>query len=146
MTNIYGDPLKWAVHDTFMATLISFLNVTKYPASLQFLLVTLGPALVLLGLFERFTSQKLITIGRVPFFFYVIHFYLIHAIAVLTGLWQGFSVRDIAVHFVYYPANFGLNLGGVYIVWVIVVLAMYPLCAWFSGIKARRRDWWLQYL
>ncbi len=149
LTNLYGDPVKWAVHQNMAETLISFLNVTKYPASLQFLLMTLGPALMLLGLCERFTgriAQKLVTIGRVPFFFYVVHFYLIHTIAVSIGLWQGFSLRDMAVHFVYYPANFGLSLAGVYLVWVIVVLCMYPLCAWFAGIKTRRRDWWLQYL
>lgn len=149
LTNLYGDPVKWVAYQTMAETLISFLNVTKYPASLQFLLMTLGPALMLLGLFERFTgriAQKLVTIGRVPFFFYVVHIYLIHTIAVFIGLWQGFSVCDIAVFFVYYPANFGLSLAGVYLVWVIVVLAMFPACAWFAGIKARRRDWWLQYL
>jgi len=146
LTNLYGDPLKWALQESVLATLISFLNVTKYPPSLQFLLLTLGGALVLLGLFERFTSSKLITIGRVPFFFYTVHFYLIHTIAVFIGLWQGFSVRDIAVFFIYYPAGFGLSLGGAYIVWVIVILAVYPLCVWFAGVKARRNDWWLKYL
>ena len=149
LTNLYGNTAKWVAYQTMAETLISFLNVTKYPASLQFLLMTLGPALMLLGLFERFTgriAQKLVTIGRVPFFFYVVHIYLIHTIAVFIGLGQGFSVRDMTVFFVYYPASFGLSLVGVYLVWVIVVLAMYPACAWFAGIKARRRNWWLQYL
>ena len=111
--------------------------------------MTLGPALMLLGYFERITgriAQKLVTIGQVSFFFYVVHFYLIHSIAVSIGLWQGFSVHEMAVFFVYFPANFGLSLVGVYVVWVIVVLAMYPACAWFADIKARRRDWWLSYL
>ena len=111
--------------------------------------MTLGPALILLGWFERFTGRiagRLVTIGRVSFFYYVVHLYLIHAIAVSIGLWQGFSVGDMAVPFLDNPANFGLSLGGVYLVWVVAILAMYPVCAWFAGIKARRRDWWLQYL
>ena len=149
LTNLYGDPVKWAVHQSMAGTLISFLNVTKYPASLQFLLMTLGPALMLLGLFELLTGRVagiLVTIGRVSFFYYVVHLYVIHAIAVSIGLWQGFGIRDMAVLFLDYPANFGLSLGGAYLVWVIVVLAVYPVCAWFAGMKARRRDWWLQYL
>ena len=149
LTNLYGDPVRWTVHQTFMSTLISFLNVTKYPASLQFLLMTVGPALMLLGLFERCAgriAQKLVTIGRVSFFFYVVHFYLIHAIAVSIGVYQGFSLRDMAVYFVYYPADFGLSLTGVYLVWVIVIVAMYPASVWFARIKATRRDWWLRYL
>lgn len=149
IANLYGEPVGWCPHQNMTATLISFFNVTKYPPSLQFLLMTLGPALMLLGGFERFTGRVagiLVTIGRVPFFFYVVHLYLIHAVAVSIGLWQGFSVHDMAVIFLDYPADFGISLGEVYVVWIITVLAMYPACAWFSGIKARRREWWLQYL
>lgn len=149
LTNLYGDPVKWVVHKNGVDTLISFLSVTKYPVSLQFLLMTLGPALMLLGYFERVSggvAQKLVTIGHVSFFFYVVHFYVIHSIAVLIGLWQGLGVRDMAVFFVYYPAQFGLSLAGVYVVWGVVILAMYPACVWFAGVKARRRDWWLSYL
>ena len=149
LTNLYGDPVKWVVHQNRVDTLISFLSVTKYPVSLQFLLMTLGPALMLLGYFERVSgglAQKLVTIGHVSFFFYVVHFYLIHSSAVLIGLWQGLGVRDMAVFFLYYPARFGLSLAGVYVVWGMVILALYPACVWFAGVKARRRDWWLSYL
>jgi uncharacterized membrane protein len=149
LTNLYGDPVKWVVHPNGVDTLISFLSVTKYPVSLQFLLMTLGPALMMLGYFERVSgglAQKLVTIGHVSFFFYVVHFYVIHSIAVLIGLWQGLGVRDMAVFFLYYPAQFGLPLAGVYIVWGVVILVMYPPCVWFAGVKARRRDWWLSYL
>jgi len=149
LTNLYGDPVKWVVHPNGVDTLISFLSVTKYPVSLQFLLMTLGPALMLLGYFERVSggvAQKLVTIGHVSFFFYVVHFYVIHSIAVLIGLWQGLGVRDMAVFFLYYPAQFGLSLAGVYVVWGAVILVMYPACVWFAGVKARRRDWWLSYL
>jgi uncharacterized membrane protein len=149
LTNLYGDPIKWVVHQNIVDTIISFLSVTKYPVSLQFLLMTLGPALMLLGYFERVSgglAQKLVTIGHVSFFFYVVHFYLIHSSAVLIGLWQGMGVRDMAVFFLDYPAKFGLSLAGVYVVWGMVILAMYPACVWFAGVKARRRDWWLSYL
>jgi uncharacterized membrane protein len=149
LTNLYGDPVKWVVHQNMVDTLISFLSVTKYPVSLQFLLMTLGPALMLLGYFERVSgglAQKLVTIGHVSFFFYVVHLYLIHSSAVLIGLWQGLGVHDMAVFFLYYPANFGLSLAGVYVVWGMVILAIYPACVWFAGVKARRRDWWLSYL
>ena len=149
LTNLYGDPVKWNVSQNMVETLISFLNVTKYPVSLQFLLMTLGPALMLLGYFERVSgglAQKLVTIGHVSFFFYVVHFYLIHSSAVLIGLWQGLGVRDMAVFFLDYPAKFGLSLAGVYVVWGMVILAIYPACVWFAGVKARRRDWWLSYL
>jgi len=149
LTNLYGDPVKWVVHQNMVDTLISFLSVTKYPVSLQFLLMTLGPALMLLGYFERVSgglAQKLVTIGHVSFFFYVVHFYLIHSSAVLIGLWQGLGVRDMAVFFLDYPAKFGLSLAGVYVVWGMVILDIYPACVWFAGVKARRRDWWLSYL
>ena len=149
LTNLYGDPTVWAVQQTATATIISFLNVTKYPVSLQFLLMTLGPPLMLLGWFERFTGRAatiLVTIGRVSFFYYVLHLYLIHVISVSIGLFQGFTLHEMAVSFLEVPPKFGLSLGGVYIVWVVTVMAMYPACAWFAGVKARRRDWWLSYL
>lgn len=149
LTHLYGDPAGWAPHPNMIATIIDFLNTTKYPPSLQFLLMTLGPTLMLLGWLEGFTGRvagMLATIGRVPFFYYVAHLYVIHATAVCIGLWQGFSVRDVAVFFLDYPASFGVSLGGVYLVWVVTILAIYPACAWFDGVKARRRDWWLKYL
>lgn len=149
LANLYGDPVRWNMHPNMTATIISFLNTTKYPPSLQFLLMTLGPALMLLGWFERFTDRPagiLVKIGGASFFYYVVHLYLIHAIAVSIGVWQGFSVHDMTVLFLYHPASFGVSLGGIYLVWAATVLTMYPPCAWFAGIKARRRDWWLKYL
>ncbi len=147
--NLYGEPVNWTPQQNLAATLISFFNVTKYPASLQFLLMTLGPSLMLLGWFERFTgplSGILVTIGKVSFFYYILHLYVIHVIAIGIGLWQGFRARDLAVLFLDYPAKFGLSLGGVYLVWVVTVLVMYPASGWYAGIKARHRYWWLQYL
>lgn len=149
LTNFYGDPSVWTAGQNASSTLIAFLNVTKYPASLQFLLMTLGPALMLLGWFEGLTGRIatiLVTIGRVSMFYYILHLYLIHFIAVSIGLWQGFTLRDMAVSFLENPPNFGISLGGIYVVWVVTVLTMYPACVWFAGVKARRRDWWLRYL
>jgi uncharacterized membrane protein len=147
--NLTGEPVGWAAQANPIATLIAFLNTTKYPPSLQYLLMTLGPALLLLGGFERLSGRVagwLVTIGRVPFFYYVVHLYVIHAIAVGVGLAQGFRVRDVAVLFLELPAGFGIPLGAVYVLWALVVAGLYPACAWFAGVKARRREWWIRYL
>ena len=147
--NFYGEPNPWYVHGTLEATLVDFLHTTKYPPSLQFLLMTLGPAFMLLGVFEGLKgnwAQALVVVGRVPFFFYVVHMYVIHCVALGVGLLQGFRIQDIAVMFLFYPPDFGVSLGSVYLFWIAIVLALYPACRWFSGVKARRRDWWLSYL
>ncbi len=146
---LYGEPGDWSVNEAIGATLVDFLHTTKYPPSLQFLLMTLGPALLLLGLFEKGRgplSDALIVIGRVPFLFYVLHLYVIHLVAIAVGKFQGFSVSDIAVAFVRYPTDFGIGLGPIYLLWVIISLSLYPVCKWFAELKARRRDWWLSYL
>jgi uncharacterized membrane protein len=147
--NLYGDPNPWQMQGSLQATLIDFLNTSKYPPSLLFLLMTLGPALTLLGVLERSRGpliDALVTMGRVPFFFYIAHLYLIHTVAIGIGLAQGFAISDVAVHFVYNPKTFGVGLFTVYILWVLIILALYPACRWFAGIKSRRRDWWLSYL
>ena len=147
--NLYGEPNPWSVHDTLEATLVDFFHTTKYPPSLQFLLMTLGPAFMLLGVFEGAKghwAHALVIVGRVPFFFYVVHLYVIHSVALGVGLWQGFQIQDIAIMFLFYPPGFGVSLGPVYLFWIAIVLALYPACQWFAGVKARRRDWWLSYL
>lgn len=147
--NFYGEPDPWQSHGTLEATLVDFFNTTKYPPSLQFLLMTLGPTFMLLGLFERIKgrlSEALVVIGRVPFFFYVAHLYLIHFIALGLGLIQGFTIPQIAVIYIFYPPDFGVSLGTVYLAWIAVILVLYPACRWFAGVKARNRSWWLSYL
>jgi uncharacterized membrane protein len=149
LTGLYGEPDPWRAQGGLEATLVDFLDTTKYPPSLQFLLMTLGPACVLLGVLERArgaAAAALVTIGRVPFFFYVVHLYAIHLVALAIGLAQGFPVPEIAVIFLAYPPGFGVELGAVYAFWLAIVLAVYPACRWFAGVKARRREWWLQYL
>jgi uncharacterized membrane protein len=146
----YGEPNPWQLQPAGMtATIIDFLNTTKYPPSLLFLLMTLGPASILCGIADRFTGpikETLITYGRVPFAFYVAHIFLIHLFSVLLGVVQGFSVKQMMNVFLFYPKGYGVGLAGVYVVWALVVTLLYPLCRWVSDLKARRKDWWLSYV
>jgi uncharacterized membrane protein len=148
--DIYGDPNPWQRQPGGMtATVIDFLNTTKYPPSLAFLLMTLGPAAILCALADRITGaikDALVMFGRVPFAFYVAHFFLIHTLSVLLGVIQGFDVRQLMTIFFYYPKGYGVGLPGVYTVWILVVALLYPFCRWVASVKARRRDWWLSYV
>jgi uncharacterized membrane protein len=152
--NVYGDPEPWREQSDFLWTLLSFLNCTKYPPSLLFLLMTLGPALVALALFDRPLgplARPVVTFGRVPLFFYLLHIPLIHGAAVLldylrfgwsplasAGPWE---VRPAEI-----PESYGLSLSMVYLVWIGVIVVLYPPCRWFAEVKRRRRDAWLSYL
>jgi len=147
--NGYGDPAPWSVQDGAGRTALSFLNTTKYPPSLLFLLMTLGPAIAALPLLERLTgpAARAVTVfGRVPLFFYVLHLYLIHALALAMGTLAGFDPRSFLHVWLLNPEGWGYGLPVVYLVWVSVVLALYPACRWFAGVKARRREVWLSYL
>ncbi len=148
--DVYGDPNAWQVQGSgAMATVIDFLNTTKYPPSLLYLLMTLGPSAILCALADRVPGglrRVLVTFGRVPFAFYVAHLYLIHLLSVAVGLAQGFDAGQFFTLFVFFPQGYGLPLPGVYAMWVVVVVLLYPLCHWVAGVKARRRDWWLTYL
>jgi uncharacterized membrane protein len=147
--NEYGDPHPWSPQPTALATVLSFLNTSKYPPSLSYLLMTLGPAIAALGCLERVdgpVSRAFAAFGRVPFFFYVVHIYVIHALSVGTGWLQGFSFAAMLDGFFSLPAGFGVPLGGVYAIWVAVVVSLYPLCRWFAEVKARSRSAWLSYL
>jgi uncharacterized membrane protein len=147
--NVYGDPAPWAAQETAGRTVLSFLNTTKYPPSLLFLLMTLGPAIALLPLFERLTgpvARAVTVFGRVSLFFYVIHLYLIHALALTVGVIAGFDARSFLHVWLRNPEGWGYGLPVVYLVWAGVVVALYPACRWFAGVKARRREAWLSYL
>jgi uncharacterized membrane protein len=142
-TNLYGDPVPWAKQETWAATVLSFLNCEKYPPSLLFLMMTLGPALLLLGSFEKIRGPivgPLTTFGRVPFFYYVAHLYLIHGLAVLFHLGQSLLSDSVAVHIS------TLGLGGVYLVWLCVLVLLFPLCRWFAALKQHRTEWWWSYI
>ncbi len=153
--NVYGDPQPWSREFPGM-TALSFLRCTKYPASLDFLLMTMGPAFLLLAWFDRIKFSRtnpLIVFGRVPFFYFVVHFYLIHLLTFPVALWHygraAFLLRplpSVGGSADVYPANYGYGLWTVYAVWVSVVVIMYPVCRWFAELKRRRREWWLGYL
>ena len=152
--NEYGDPQRWSGAIPGMVVL-SFLKVTKYPPSLDFLLMTLGPAILLLWWLDRVwlaDSNPLIVFGRVPLFYFIVHLFLIHGLAVLLAFISyghaGFmlSLLPSMGGPMVYPPDYGYGLGGVYAIWLLVVSAMYPLSRWFAGVKRRRRDWWLSYL
>ena len=149
LAGLYGDPNPWRAQATALATIIDFLNVTKYPPSLLFLLMTLGPAAMLCATAERVVDavkRPLIVFGRVPFAFYVAHLYLIHALAVAFGASLGYDARQFLTFSFFFPQGYGVGLAGVYVVWLLVIVALYPLCRWVAAVKARRREWWLSYL
>lgn len=153
--NIYGDPSPWTHQGTPLFTVLSFLNTIKYPPSLLFLLMTLGPAVVFLWAVDRGTPRMLrpaLVIGKVPLFYYLLHFPLIHLLAVATcyvrygsAHWM-FESPDLAHYPFTAPPGWGYSLPVVYLAWVAVVVAMYPLCRWFAALKQRRSDVWLSYL
>jgi uncharacterized membrane protein len=156
--NIYGDPAPWVSQDSPALTVLSFLNTTKYPPSLSFLLMTLGPALLALALLDRpglGRSSPLVVLGRVPLFYFVLHFYAAHAAAVILALFRyGIGARSFMFQPLpsmggpaeQFPTGFGYDLWVVYLVWVLIVVGLYPVCRWFAEIKAKRHDWWLSYL
>jgi len=153
--NIYGDPAPWTRQKTGAFTVLSFLNTTKYPPSLLFLLMTLGPALVFLWSVDRQTPRILrpaLVIGKVPLFYYLLHFSLIHLLAVAmcylrngSAHWM-FESPGLANYPFTAPPGWGYSLPVVYLIWAFVVVAMYPLCRWFAALKQRRSDAWLSYL
>jgi uncharacterized membrane protein len=153
--NIYGDPSRWMAQKDTVFTVLSFLNTTKYPPSLLFLLMTLGPAMIFLSLVDRGTPRVLrpaLVIGKVPLFYYVLHFALIHLLAVVvcylrygSAHWM-FESPDLGHYPFSAPPGWGFSLPVVYLTWAFVVVAMYPLCRWFAGVKQRRSDAWLSYL
>jgi uncharacterized membrane protein len=149
--NEYGNPVPWSAQASPALTVASFLNVRKYPPSLDFLLMTLGPALVALAVAETARGRWLgwLTVyGRVPLFFYVVHIFLAHAAAVMLAFAQNGEWRRIQV--VNDPASipswYGLSLPGVYLVWAALVALMFVPCRRFAELKRTRQDWWLRYL
>ena len=153
--NGYGDPQPWAAHDRGpVFTVLAFLNTAKYPPSLLFLLMTLGPALVALALFERGrrgrVGQALVTLGRVPLFFYLLQWYVPHTLAILAGLAAGQAVgwqfQNFADRFASPPTNVGFGLHVVYVAWIVTLVILYPVCRWYAGVKRTHPRGWMRYL
>lgn len=148
-TGVYGEPNPWQVHNDATGTLIDFLNVTKYPLSLLFTMMTLGTAAIVCAFTDRVPApikRPLVVFGRAPFAFYVAHLYLIHTLAIALGVIQGFDAGAFLTYSFFFPKGYGVGLAGTYAVWLLVVVMLYPLCAWVAAVKDRRRDWWLSYL
>lgn len=149
-SHIYGDANPWVVSDGgFADTFFDFMNVSKYPPSLLFTLVTLGPMAIVCGYADRMSGwlkDTLVMFGRVPFAFYVLHLYLIHALCIVLGMYQGFEASQFVKIYFFFPDGYGVSLLGVYAVWVLVIAMLYPLCKWVAEVKTRRKDWWLSYL
>jgi uncharacterized membrane protein len=164
--NIYGNGVSgfparyshsagpWSFQSSLSLTVISFFNTLKYPPSLDYLLMTLGPALILLALLDRVRAERglsrtLLVFGRVPLFYYVLHLYLIHILAILAALafhqpiWHGTVIADFAQR----PAGYGHGLPFIYAIWLLAVAILYLPSRWFMELRSRHRDWtWLSYL
>ena len=144
----------WSIQPTISLSVISFFNTLKYPPSLQYLLMTLGPALILLGLLDGARAQSglgriLLVYGRVPLLYYVLHLYLLHLMAMVVSLafhqpvWHGTVIADFAQR----PAGYGHGLAFIYAMWILAVAILYLPCLWFMNFRSRHRDWpWLSYL
>ena len=150
--NIYGDPAPWETQRNFVHTVLSFFNVSKYPPSLMYLCMTIGTSITILSLIENIQNKFtniLVVYGNVPFFYYVLHFYLIRILTVIVFFASGFTTRQIAEPnnpFFFQPKGFGYNLAGVYLVWLFVIAVLYFPCRWFSKYKKTHQQWWLSYL
>jgi len=150
--NVYGDPTPWSVQKSTALTVISFLNVTKYPCSLLYLSMTLGCSLILLSITEHVKSsftRMLIVFGNVPFFYYLCHWYLIQTVHISAFFALGYKISQIVtpkVPFLFSPPGFGFNLAGVYLIWLLVIFILYFPCRWYSQYKKTHRQWWLSYL
>jgi uncharacterized membrane protein len=148
--NLYGDPRAW---DRAQG-LLGFLNTSKYPASLSFLLMTLGPTIALIPLLERargVVARWVTVFGRVPFFYYMLHIPLIHALALVVsqmrlGEVSGWLFTNHPMGNPPPPDGYTWSLGLLYLVFVVAIALLYVPCRWFANLKARRSDWWLRYL
>ena len=153
--NIYGDPVQWAPQNSFGLSVVSYLNATKYPPSLLFLLMALGPSLLILRALDRGVPvwlQPALVFGRVPLFYFVLHLSLIHLLAVVVCYAQNgsahwmFESPNLGAYPFTPPPGWGLSLPVIYAIWVLVVAMLYPVCRWFAALKQRRNEVWLSYL
>jgi len=149
--NKYGDPSPWVQQPTGIATFLSFINTSKYPPSLIFSCMTLGPVMILLALAEKMQGRFAAfatTYGKVPFFYFIAHFYLIRIATIVVFFASGHTWAqrvDPNIPFLFRPQHFGYSIWVVYIIWLSVVLALYFPCKWFNRLKATKNYWWLSY-
>lgn len=150
--NGYGDPAPWSVQSSAVMTVLSFINVSKYPPSLMYVLVTLGVSMLLFLALDRLAGplrKVLLAFGRTSLFTYVIHIYVAHSVALLIAVLGGLSASyyfDFLSRFGGGSDGQGYDIPIVYATWFAVLLILYPLSSWFERVKRERRDWWLSYL
>jgi uncharacterized membrane protein len=153
--NVYGDPSHWSQQSSAWYSVLSFIKVTKYPPSLLYILMTLGPAILFLAVTENVSNRvsKIISIyGRVPMFYYILHIFLVHLFTLLAAGWFtnfGFKVWILKqpLWFASSLKGYGFSLGIVYLVWISIVAGLYPLCKWYDNYKTNHKEkWWLSYL
>ena len=150
-----GDPFPWSSQKDSFTTFLSFMKIHKYPPSLLYLCITIGPALLLLSFIEkiknRFTNM-LVVFGRTAFFYYIIHFFLIHILLAIAFYAQGNTTQQAMdsmqkLPFLFAIPDQGFGLAMVYAVWMFVIVALYPLCKWYDRYKTSHKEkWWLSYL
>ncbi|HEY4290564.1 MAG TPA: heparan-alpha-glucosaminide N-acetyltransferase domain-containing protein [Puia sp.] len=155
-SNLYGDPAPWSVQHNAVFTIASFFNVTKYPPSLLYVGMTIGPALLFLSFTEKplnALTRKLTVFGRVPMFYYLVHIYLLHAFAVIGAALSGHKASDMIGLTTWVTGNtqlkgYGFSLTVVYLVWIGTIILLYPLCKWFDGYKRANaaQKKWLSYI
>jgi uncharacterized membrane protein len=155
VSNAYGDAAQWSIQTNAVFSLLSLMNVTKYPPSLLYVLVTLGPALIFLALAERpltAITEKIAVFGRVPFFYYVLHIYFIHLLAMIFAVASGYHWTDMIltgrVNSAVKLKGYGFDLLSVYVVWAGLIFLLYPCCQWFDRYKRTHQSTkkWLSYL
>jgi len=154
-SNLYGDPVKWATQKNPFYTLLSFINVNKYPPSLLYILITLGPSLLFLAVTEKLNGAvvKVVSVyGRVPMFYYILHIYVIHLVALVASAvtpgqdWSIWLLKD-PIWFTKDLQGYGFSLPVAYLFWITIVAALYPLCKWYDRYKQEHKEkWWLSYL
>lgn len=159
-TNLYGDPVRWTTQANWWRTLLSFFNFQKYPPSLLFLLAMLGIAALALAAIESAERRSVLNrvraviqvYGRVPFFYFLVHIALVHALALALcaatgGNWRWW-VTDFPKGGVLtgHPPGYGYGLGIVWCIWIFVVAVCYPLCKWYAGVKTKTKSRVLSYL
>lgn len=151
VTNFYGNPTPWKTQPQWWRTILSIVDCQKYPPSLCYLLMTIGPAIIALPILERLNNQltRFFTVyGRVPLFYYILHIYLIHSMAMIVGRFVGIPLSYFTGNgFLFNPnPNWGFSLDMVYAFWIVAVLLLYYPCRSFMQLKATNKSWWLSYL
>jgi uncharacterized membrane protein len=153
--NIYGDPHPWTMQTSGFATFLSFINVNKYPPSLAYMSVMMGIAILALAFLENRQNrmtQVFRVFGRTAFFYYIVHFYLAHLITAVLFFYRGHSLDDAVkalqkIPFLFQIAGEGYSLEIVYLIWILLIASLYPLCKWYDSYKtAHKEKWWLSYL